>query len=102
MVSAVISGGNRFRWFVGLDRTAAVLAFVGFIGIAVGALCLLPTGLVNPKQVTSLFAVLAASGSLVPESRLLLEIGCLLVALALAIKIAIRAKFRAPLSRRRE
>jgi hypothetical protein len=80
---------------------AFVLAFVGFIAIAVGALCLIPIGLVNPKQVTSLFAVLAASGSLVHESRLLLETGCALMVLAGAIKIVIRAKFRAIVERTR-
>jgi hypothetical protein len=86
---------NRLRWYVGLERAAAILAFIGLLAIAVGALCVSPVGLANPKAISSLFAVLAASGSLVHEGRNLLEIGCLLLALAGAITLTVRAKFRA-------
>jgi|SRR5580698_1773690 hypothetical protein len=95
------SARNRLRWYVGLERASAALAFIGCFAIAVGALCVTPFGLANPKAISSLFAVLAASGSLVQVGRNVLAIGCLLLALAGAMALTIRAKFRAaPQSRR--
>jgi hypothetical protein len=73
-----------------MDRIALVLAISGFIAILFGVLCL-PAGLVNPKVPSSLFAVLAASGTFVQASRLLFVIGGLLMGCSGALKLAIRA-----------
>ncbi len=58
----MISANNRVGWYVGLNRTAFVLAFGGMLAIGTGIYCL-PYPIANPMAFTSLFHFLAGSGS---------------------------------------
>ena len=84
---------GRLWWYVWLSRIALSLAIGGVIAIGLGAACL-PWPFVNPKAITSLFAVLGASGALLQFPRPLFEIGGLLVLCSVALKFAIRTIFR--------
>ena len=89
------------RWYLWLDLLALVLMIGAIIAFAVGVSCL-PSGGVNedsfrrdPAGYSSWFNVLAISGSFQHLWLLMFEIGGVLALCAAALKLAIRATFRA-------
>jgi hypothetical protein len=73
-------------WYVTLGRAAFVVAICGIVAIALGLLCL-PVPLFDIRGITSLFAVLRATGSFTRFAHPLLVVGGFLLFLSLFLKL---------------